>query len=356
MKDKKALTFQRVSAWNIASEKLDKINLNGIRISEVSKSNVRVSLGSNLGNQFSIVVRKIPFSQAEVDHRIQKISKEIQSSGGIPNFFGHQRFGLIRPITHIVGLKILRGDFKGAVMDFLSATSRYEKADATTARDELRATEDFKLAASRFPVRLSYELAVLNRLASDPSNFANALRALPPRLLHMFVSAAQGWLFNRFLSRRLVKNMPFNQCELGDLVSTLDEDGILMGDTTIVDPSNMDEQNEKLRTGVSAVVYPIPGFDMRLPKGEMQETVREIMHQEDLVPRSFWIGKMPEISSPGIVRSIVVSPRGLKVTPFSSNSMNGSNASFEFSLVRGSYATVLLREFMKSSDPLAAGY
>jgi len=139
-------------------------------------------------------------------------------------------------------------------------------------------------------------------------------------------------------------------------VSTLDGDGLPMGNMILVDLSNIDEQNGKLRAGTSAIVYPIPGFDTKIPKGEMQKTVKEIMQQEDLVPRSFWISKMPEISSPGIMRPIVVLPRGLKVTPFSSNSMNGSNASFEFSLVKGSYATVLLREFMKSSDPLSAGY
>jgi tRNA pseudouridine13 synthase len=356
MKDKKAITFQRVSAWNIAPEKLNEIDLNGICISEVSKSDVGVYLGSDLGNKFSIVVRKIPFSLDEVEHQALRILNEINSIGGIPNFFGHQRFGLMRPITHIVGLKILKGDFKDAVMSFLSTTSRYERADATAARAELGSTENFNLAVSRFPAYLNYELALLNKLSSDPSNFANALRALPRRLLQMFVSAAQAWLFNRFLSRRLINNISLNQCRCGDLVSPLDADGLTIGKPTVVDSSNMEEENGKLRAGASVVVYPVPGFDMKLPNGEMRDAVKEIMLQEDLLPRSFWVSKMPDISSPGIWRPIVAMPRDLKITPFSSNSNNGSNASFEFSLARGSYATVLLREFMKSYDPLAAGY
>jgi tRNA pseudouridine13 synthase len=356
MKDKKALTFQRVSAWNVSPQKLAEINLNGICIEAVSQSDSRISIGSNLGNQFAIVVRKIPFTPDETEHRAKRISDEISSIGGTPNFFGHQRFGLMRPITHIVGLKILKGDFKGAAMVFLSRTSGHERDDVTAARTELGATEDFKLAVTRFPTRLTYELALLNRLSSNPNNFANALRALPRRLLQMFVSAAQGWLFNRFLSRRLVNNIPLNQCLCGDVVALLDADGLPLKETTAVDSSNIDRQNENLRFGRSAVVYPVPGFDMKLPKGEMQETVREVMAREDLVPRSFWISKMPEISSQGVSRPIVVMPKGLKITPFYSNSMNGSNATFEFSLIRGSYATVLLREFMKNDDPLAAGY
>jgi tRNA pseudouridine13 synthase len=356
MKDKKALTFQRVSAWNIAPEKFKKIDLKGICISDVSESNVRVGLGNNLGNQFSIVVRKIPFSLDELKQRALRISDEIRSIGGMPNFFGHQRFGLMRPITHIVGLKILKGDFNGAVMAFLSTTSRYERGDATAARAELASTENFKLAVSRFPAHLNYELALLNPLSLDPSNFANALRVLPRRLLQLFVSAAQAWLFNRFLSGRLMKNTLLNQCQFGDQVSSLDADGLTTGELTIVDSSNIEEENKRVRAGASVVVYPVPGFDMKLPNGEMRDTVREIMLQQDLAPRSFWISKMPEISSPGLWRPIVVMPRGLNIIPFSSNSINGSNASFEFSLVRGSYATVLLREFMKSNDPIAAGY
>jgi tRNA(Glu) U13 pseudouridine synthase TruD len=74
------------------------------------------------------------------------------------------------------------------------------------------------------------------------------------------------------------------------------------------------------------------------------------------MPRSFWVNKMPEISSSGTFRPIAIISKGLKVTPFSSLANNESGASFEFSLARGSYATVLLREFMKNDDPLAAGY
>jgi tRNA pseudouridine13 synthase len=356
MKDKKALTLQMVSAWNVSPQKLSEINLKGISIKEVSESDFRVSLGSNLGNRFSIVVRKIPFPLHEVQRRAQRISDEINSVGGVPNFYGHQRFGLMRPITHIVGLKILKGDFKDAVMVFLSRTSRHERDDVTAARIELVATEDFKSAMTRFPPQLTYELALLNRLSSDPNNFPNALRALPRRLVQMFVSAAQSWLFNRFLSRRIMNNIPLNQCSYGDLVALLDADGLTLKELTTVDSSNIDGLNEKVRAGVSAVVYPVPGFDMKLPKGEMQETVREIMAVENLIPRSFWISKMPEISSPGVFRPIAVIPKGLKITPSSSNTTDASNATFEFSLVRGSYATVLLREFMKNDDPLAAGY
>ncbi len=356
MKDKNALTFQRVSAWNVSPEKLMEVNLKGIRIREAFQSNSPINIGSHLGNQFLIVVRKIPLHLDEVERRTHRISNEINSAGGAPNFFGHQRFGLIRPITHIVGLKILKGDFKDAAMVFLSRTSPHEKDEVIEARSELRATENFKSAITRFPTQLTYELALLHRLSSNPNNFANAFRALPRRLLQMFVSAAQSWIFNKFVSRRLRDNIPLNQCLSGDLVAFLDADGLALKELIAVDSSNMDETNKNLKEDKAAIVYPVPGFDMKLPKGTMQETVREIMTQENLTPRSFWVSKMPEISSPGVFRPIAMLPSNLRITPFSSNSTDELNATFEFSLIRGSYATILLREFMKNDDPLIAGY
>jgi tRNA(Glu) U13 pseudouridine synthase TruD len=65
---------------------------------------------------------------------------------------------------------------------------------------------------------------------------------------------------------------------------------------------------------------------------------------------------MPEISSAGVFRQIAVTPKNPNVSPVISNSIYISNATFAFSLVRGSYGTIVLREFMKNDDPIAAGY
>ncbi|WXG42934.1 MAG: tRNA pseudouridine(13) synthase TruD [Promethearchaeati archaeon SRVP18_Atabeyarchaeia-1] len=356
MKDRNAITLQRVSAWKVPAEKLRQVNLSGIQIKDVSQSDVPIRMGSHWGNAFSIIVRGIPFTVTEAETRIEMVSEEIRSKGGLLNYFGQQRFGLSRPITHIVGLRLLKGDLRDAAMVFLSKTSPYESDDVRGARAELAATEDFELAVKRFPVRLSYELAMLNKLASDPRNFANAFRALPRRLLQMFISAAQSWLFNKFLSERLRRNIQLNECVPGDVASPLDARGLTTNEFFRVEDSNPVELKEQLDSGKAAIVYPVPGFDMNLPEGVMKEIVREIMDREGIVPRSFWISMIPETSSAGVFRSIVLIPKGLKITASCSETAGVSNARFEFSLVRGGYATVVLREFMKNDNPLAAGY
>ena len=356
MKDRNAVTLQRVSAYNISPDQLEKVSLNGIHIRVITQSDEAVRIGSHLGNSFSIVVREIPLAETEVERRVQRVLGEIASMRGVPNYFGHQRFGLSRPVTHRVGLKMLAGDFRGAAMVFLSETSPYESREVSEARAELHASEDFGLALKQFPAQLSYELAMLNRLASEPNNFANAFRALPTNLLRMFVSAAQSWLFNKFISRRLKENLAANHCIQGDLVSVVDSDGLTMGEPIRVDESNINKLNRDLNDGKAAIVYPVPGFDMKLPQGAMHDIVRGIMSREGLLPRSFWITMMPEVSSPGVFRPILLIPKNLKVATSSSDTKGSSSARFEFSLVRGAYATVVLREFMKNDAPLEAGY
>nr|MDO8132722.1 tRNA pseudouridine(13) synthase TruD [Candidatus Njordarchaeum guaymaensis] len=356
MKDRNALTLQQVSAWNIPPERLKEISLNRIRIKEVSYSHDPVNIGSHWGNQFQVAVRKVFLPVKETEYRLQKTIEETRTNGGIPNFFGHQRFGLRRPITHLVGLEMLKGNLKDAAMVFLSKNSPYERDEVSASRAELWATMDFKAALNDFPNQLTYELAMLRRLSSHPDDFVNAFKALPRRLLQMFVHATQAWLFNKFMSRRLKKDIRLNQCLDGDLVAPLDDNGLMTKELIKVDDINIDMLNEHVRSGKAVVVYPVPGFDMTLPRGVMYEIVREVMDQEGLIPRSFWVNKMPEISSTGTFRPAIIISKYFKVTPSSSTIKNESKATFEFSLARGSYATVVLREFMKNDDPLAAGY
>nr|MDO8099850.1 tRNA pseudouridine(13) synthase TruD [Candidatus Njordarchaeota archaeon] len=356
MKDRNALTLQQVSAWNIPPERLKEISLNKIRIKEVFFSHDPIKIGSHWGNQFQIVVRKVLLPIKETEYRLQNTLEETRTLGGIPNYFGHQRFGLMRPVTHLVGLEMLKGNLKDAAMVFLSKISPYEKDEVSTARAELSANRDFKAAVKNFPDQLTYELAMLRRLSSYPDDFVNAFKALPRRLLQMFVHATQAWLFNKFISRRLKRDIYLNQCLDGDLVAPLDHNGLMTKELIKVDDTNIDMLNEHVRSGRAVVVYPVPGFDMTLPKGVMYVIVREVMDQEGLIPRSFWVNKMPEISSTGAFRPIIIISKYFKVTPSSSNTKNESKATFEFSLPRGSYATVVLREFMKNEDPLAAGY
>ena len=138
-----------------------------------------------------------------IKEQVAQTMQEINQVGGIPNFYGHQRFGTTRPITHLVGKAILKGDFQEAAMIFLAKPSPDEHPSSRQARTELQETRDFKLALEHFPKQLRYERSMLNYLAEKPDDFTGAFRTLPAKLQALFVQAYQSYLFNRFLSERV---------------------------------------------------------------------------------------------------------------------------------------------------------
>ncbi|MBC8502960.1 MAG: tRNA pseudouridine(13) synthase TruD, partial [Nitrosopumilus sp.] len=66
----------------------------------------------------------------------------------------------------------------------------------------------------------------------------------------------------------------------------------------------------------------------------------------EIAPKDFFIKEMQEVSSEG----------GFRQAAIHCSDYLSENNNVEFSLSRGSFATILLREIMKPSDPLTAGF
>jgi tRNA(Glu) U13 pseudouridine synthase TruD len=67
---------------------------------------------------------------------------------------------------------------------------------------------------------------------------------------------------------------------------------------------------------------------------------------------------MPEISASSELRVALVPIKGFIPVTISEDELNASRykVGFGFELLRGAYATIVMREFMKSADPVKAGY
>ncbi len=304
-KDKRAITKQRVSAWKIDIERLKSLNIHDIRLHSFMRSSSRVNLGDLIGNRFTIVVRDV-----SVEEDLLLETREELYSKGIPNYFGYQRFGTVRPNTHIVGKKIVQGDLKGAVMHYLGHPFPKEREDAKQARQFLTETEDFREALKIFPTRLNFERSMLDKLAQNPKDYAGALRRLPKKLRRMLVHAYQSYLFNKILSRAI-------------------EEGL-------------DIKNLKID---------IFGYKTELPQGKLGEIEREILESEGIQLKDFKIKSMPELSVKGEQRRASINTEiSFKVDQDELNPEK-NKIIFTFELPAGSYATTVLREFMKA-DPL----
>ena len=142
-KDRKGVTEQVISVYKIPKERVENIKIRDIKLEFLGYGKERLHLGELDGNDFIVTVR-------DLNKKIKIGRKKIK------NFYDEQRFG-IRKNNHLVGLAILKNDFKKAC-DLIS-------------------------------------------LEVEDNNYANALRRLNKKILRFYVHAYQSYLFNEVLSK-----------------------------------------------------------------------------------------------------------------------------------------------------------
>ena len=358
IKDTKALTAQHLSLQNVSPNRVSEVKIKDITLYPQRFSRDRMYSQLIQGNRFHIAVRGIGHPVSVIEERVKSVQDEIGSIGGVPNFFGHQRFGTIRPNTHQVGKYLTMGDTEKAALVFLAEPSVHEHPEAREARQQLQDTMDFQEALNLFPRFLRYERFMLGHLAKYPRDFVGAFRELPRRLRKLFVQAYQSYLFNRFLSERIRRGIPLDEPQVGDYMIKLDEHGLPTEEFDQATATNLQTIEDAIKEGKMCVAAPLVGTKQPPSQGPQGEIEQEILENENVKPHNFHLSFMPEATAEGRVRAILNPVWNLLLEEISVDSENTGNQmmKLDFTLNRGSYATVLLREFMKPQDLIEAGY
>jgi tRNA pseudouridine13 synthase len=356
LKDAQALTAQYISIGGLSPESLSKIDLKDVKVYPLGFSSEKISPKILFGNSFRIKVKSVKYSLSTTLRRVEKIMSELEDFGGIPNFFGHQRFGAARPVTHHVGYYLVKGRFEDAALLFLSQTSPYESPAIKEARRYVGETRDFKGALKLFPRRMVYERLMLLHLSKYSNDFLGAFRKLPREIRVIFVQAYQSYLFNRFLSERMKRSIPLHEAHIGDYVLALEENGLPTDMSEIVAGSNIAEIREKVRKRRMAVSIPLIGFKQGTSSGVQGEIEKEILEDEGVKPEDFRLEKMLEASAAGRLRTTLSPVLSLNIATREIPDIGEVNVDFSFTLHRGSYASIVLREFMKPRFPAKAGF
>jgi len=253
----------------------------------------------------------------------------------------------------------LNGNLEEAAMLFLAKPSPYEHPESRQARERLQATRDFAGALQVFPRQLRFERMMLQHLAERQTDFAGAFQRLPIKLQMLFVQAYQAYLFNRFLSERLRRVFSLNVADVGDFVVGVDRSGLPMPRTgKLVTADSLADANTSIKAGKLRVALPLVGFGQRLSEGEMGLLEAGILEEESVEPSDFKVQELPRISGKGELRAIASPVRDFKIEDVlhDEKSPGLHRVKLRFMLLRGSYATMLLREIMKPRDPLKAGF
>jgi len=359
IKDARAVTAQHITIEGASAEEVSRIRIPDIEVHPMGYFRDEMAPFYLLGNKFRVVINGIRKAEKDAANKIAETIAELESLGGLPNFFGHQRFGTKRPITHLVGRSIVKGDFEEAAMLFLTYTSKYEHPESRQTRSELLSTRDFKRAFHDFPRQLRYERVMLSHLTAEPKDFIGAFERLPPKLQELLVQAYQSYLFNLFLSERITGGFSLSKAELGDFVVGVDRSGLPIARTgKIVSAESLAETNNLIEARKLRIALPLIGMKQKPSEGVMGENQRNILEKEGVEPKDFRVSARRIMSGKGELRAIISPIKEFSVQSIASKEdiRDRVEAGLSFMLLRGSYATMLLREIMKPRDPVASGF
>ncbi len=314
-KDKVAITTQLASVSGTNRDELLGLNIKDISINGSRVAKDRVRIGQLLGNRFTITPRNSQFTQeSDPSGSIEQIYSEL--NGKFPNYFGGQRFGSSRRNTHIIGHKLLLGELEEAILMFLCKSGSEKDPEVVAARRELSDTLDFTRALKYYPKHLRLERSIISTLANnsnDPDRYLRALRFLPRNILLLFIHAFQSYLFNILLSERLAQGEL--ELEIGEYFCA----------------ESLGFPDIKKTSSEGWICAKLIGYTSPLNKRE-----RELMDSLKMDKECFRMKKIPEIASKGSYRTLLAP---IKDFNYHSNI-------FRFALPSGSYATVVMGEFI----------
>lgn len=344
-KDKRAVTTQLMS-FEAPVEAVLALDIPQVEIAKVYRSRRKITIGDLIGNAFVIKVRECEVSGGDLENLCFDTYDQLKSLGGFSNFFGIQRFGALRPITHLVGKYIVKGEIEKAVMTYIAHPTPYELEETRAVRERLEKTRDFEEAYQNYPKKLTFERVVLKHLVEHPDDFTGAIGRLPANLQMMFVHAYQSYLFNRILSERIRRGLPLNQPLVGDIVLPLTAQNIPDHEKPIpVTRENLDLVEKQVKEGRAFVSGLLFGSESVIAEGEMGEIEHSIIDSEGISKEDFIVPQLPHCSSQGSRRELLCPLQDFELQ------VEGDTVTFRFRLWKGCYATSLLREFMKT-DPI----
>jgi len=187
------------------------------------------------------------------------------------------------------------------------------------------------------------ERRVAAHLSEKPGDHVGALRRIPIPIRRLLVNSYQAYLFNVALSHAVAEGVDYSSARSGDNWALLKEGGLTVGRVHGV-------KEEVPKDGEAIPLVQIVGYAYRDYGSRFDSILAKVMKEELVSPASFYIKEAEEMSSEG----------GFRPAPLlsSDRSFTREERGFvlEFSLGKGEYATVVLREVLKPEQPQLAGF
>jgi len=200
IKDKVAITSQKISFNGIDWQKLKGLKVDGLFLKNYSWGKGVIEKGKLSGNQFIITVRTpVTLGQGWLDQALDRVKD------GFYNFYYLQRFGSPRLLSHKLGKLILEQDYQAVIKTFLTEVGVQDVPLLNQLRQKVKnnfgnwpACEEI---FSLLPYTFRLELEIIRYLKNKPDDYLGVLKIKTIiEQSTLWVYAYASYLFNLHLS------------------------------------------------------------------------------------------------------------------------------------------------------------
>ena len=323
LKDARAVTRQMFSVANVTEDAITAAFLPDMVVQMATRHRNKLRPGHLAGNRFAIKVRDVQPTDVV---RLRPVLNRIEKLG-LPNYFGEQRFGR-RGDNHILGAALIAEDHTAVLHHLLGNDGKDEARRAFDAGD-------FETAIKGYPRDHGMERQVLSRLVKT-GNPAAAVGSVDEKIRRLWVSALQSKLFNDVVARRLDS---LNQLMDGDLAYIHQNGACFRVDSAAIEQPRAD----RFEISPSG---PMIGGRMDSPTGEPLTIETAALAESQLTADQINANHRGWLR--GARRPLRVQPTNITLEAGVDD--HGAFITVAFTLPAGSYATVLMRELMKSDS------
>jgi tRNA pseudouridine13 synthase len=292
------------------------------------------------GNAFTIVVRDVSLEEAQ--HLAPRLRQ--MSEFGLPNYFDEQRFGSYTSESGFIGKKILQRDAEGALQIYLAQKMAGDPERVRVFKEFAAAHwGDWAALMERAPKPSNFR-SVLTYLKDHPTGgFRKALNLIPQRLLTLYLSAYQSWVWNRIVGQYLnamlaeakfaTKTLRVAGCDLPYYLNL---------------PEALRAKFEKLQVPLPnhrAIYKDLAGLED--PRGlvSLGKAVNDVLAQEGLTLDDFKARILKKAFAAKSARSLIVRPQEVSVGEPQNDELARKRwkVILKFVLPPGSYATMIVK-------------
>lgn len=323
LKDAKAITRQTVSVPLRKPDDVKGLQIPGVTILSARLHRNKLRPGHLAGNHFRIRIHQPQPGGLQSAEAILGVLKET----GVPNRFGDQRYGSLGN-SHRIGGAILRDDYSRAIDEIIGDPGEIIHAGWQQAAEAYH-SGDLETAIAKLPRHCRPERRLLEMIRAGKSP-RKAVRAIPRKLLRLYLSAYQSSLFDRLVDMRLDT---LKQILLGDLAYKHINGACFLVTNPVVDQPRV----ESFEISPTAPLY---GYKTKLAEGQTGLLEQSILDKEQLTLESFNLsGGLAMAGERRPLRVPIHTPECI---------MDKEDLLLSFSLPKGCFATTVLAEVMKT--------